>query len=307
MCLQKYLVGLLLLLATGASNARQVVIAFENTLQPSSSLDAMARSQMLVRNMANAGVPQAMFLVKTRGLKAKDKERLKLYSNAGHLLVNAGFNQSLETKADLYVFEIGIIKANRLLRNYAGYKKHIHFSYLHEHGDTSLQQGLKDFLRKRGYKPSYISANPMRGVDAYFDQLYQTKISSNRKVDIVALEQAYVEFVADSLNREDARAFTLLGYSPPQVLVLQENDLAAYFIAALVEQLQRQRWTIIAAERAFSDPLVNPQLHNGFGSNGYINSITGLGDERVAYPRLLGDRKAAVDAYIQQAYPGLLP
>jgi hypothetical protein len=62
--LKKWLLGSLLLLSglisTGMAHARELVIAFDHTLQASTSLDAMARSQMLVRNLATAGVPQAM-------------------------------------------------------------------------------------------------------------------------------------------------------------------------------------------------------------------------------------------------------
>ena len=290
----------------GSAYARELVIAFDNTLQPSTSLDAMARSQMLVRNMATAGVPQAMFLVKTKGLDQKGRARLSLYSDKGHLLVNAGHGQGLVTKSDLYAYEISILKANRLLRPYRGYKKYVHFSYLHEHGDANLQRSLAHFLRERGYRPAFTGANAGRGVDQYLDQLYHKKVRANRAVDMAALEQAYVELMSESLAREDALAFNLLGYSPKQVLVLQENDLAAYFIVALLDKLIDQGWKIIPAEQALTDPIANPIAANGWGANGYINSITRLGDQRVAYPRVLGARKIALDSFLQSRIPGFI-
>lgn len=289
-----------------SSYARELVIAFENTLQPSTSLDAMARSQMLVRNMATAGVPQAMFLIKTKGIDQKDEARLALYSDKGHLLVNAGHDHSLVSKSDLYVYEIGILKANRILQSYSGYKQHVHFSYLHESGDVNLQRGLAEFLQERGYHPAFTGFNSWRGADQYLDQLYQKKISSNRHVDMAALESAYVDFILQSLTQQDALAFNLLGYSPRQILVLQENDLAAYFIVALVDRLLEQGWTITAAERALDDPIVNPIGANGWGANGYLNSITRLRDEPVAYPRVLGERKAQINAFLQTRVPGLV-
>lgn len=308
--LKKWLLASLLftsgMINTGAICARELVIAFDHTLQASTSLDAMARSQMLVRNLATAGVPQAMFLIKTKGVDQKDKARLALYSDKGHLLVNAGHGHSLVTKSDLYVYEIGILKANRILQDYSGYKKHVHFSYLHEFGDANLQQGLIEFLQERNYRPAFTGVNSMRGVDQYLNQLYQKKISSNRSVDMAALESAYVDFIAQSLIKEDAKAFTILGYSPRQVLVLQENDLAAYFIVALVDRLVEQGWTMIAAERAQDDPIANPIAANGWGANGYLNSITGLRDERVIYARVLGERKAAVDNFLQNRMPGFI-
>jgi hypothetical protein len=308
--LKKWLLGSLLLLSglisTGMAHARELVIAFDHTLQASTSLDAMARSQMLVRNLATAGVPQAMFLIKTKGADQKDKARLALYSDKGHLLVNAGHGHSLVTKSDLYVYEIGIMKANRILQAYSGYKKHVHFSYLHEFGDANIQRELADFLQERGYRPAFTGVNAMRGVDQYLDQLYQKKIRSNRAVNMASLEGAYIDLITQSLVQEDAKAFNVLGYSPRQVLVLQENDLAAYFIVALVDRLVAQGWTIIAAERAMNDPIANPIAANRWGANGYLNSITRLPDERVAYARVLGERKTAVDNFLQNRIPGFI-
>ena len=308
--LKKWLLGSVFLmcgLSTSALvSARELVIAFEHCLQGSTSLDAMARSQILVRNLATAGVPQAMFLIKTKGVDQKDKTRLALYSDKGHLLVNAGHGHTLVTKSDLYAYEIGILKANRILQAYPGYKQHVHFSYLHEQGDVNIQRGLADFLQERGYRPAFTGVNSMRGVDQYLDQLYQKKISSNRAVDMAALERAYVDLIVQSLAQEDAKAFNLLGYSPRQVLVLQENDLAAYFVVALVDRLVEQGWTMIAAERALDDPIANPIAANGWGANGYLNSITRLNDQPVAYPRVLGERKTQVDSFLQTRVPKLL-
>jgi hypothetical protein len=266
----------------------------------------MARSQMLVRNLATAAVPQAMFLIKTKGIDQKDKARLAVYSDKGHLLVNAGHGHSLVTKSDLYAYEIGILKANRILQAYPGYKKHVYFSYLHEFGDANIQRGLAEFLQERGYRPAFTGVNSMRGVDEYLDQLYQKKIRSNRPVNMAVLESVYVDLIAQSLAQEDAKAFNLLGYSPRQVLVLQENDLAAYFIVALVDRLIEQGWTMIAAERALDDPIANPIAANRWGANGYVNSITRLPDELVAYARVLGERKTRVDIFLQSRIPGLL-
>lgn len=308
--LKKWLLGSFLLISglanTGMVYARELVIAFDHTLQASTSLDAMARSQMLVRNLATAGVPQAMFLIKTKGVDQKDKARLALYSDKGHLLVNAGHGHSLVTKSDLYVYEIGIMKANRILQGYSGYKKHVHFSYLHEFGEANIQRELADFLQERGYRPAFTGVNAMRGVDQYLDQLYQKKIRSNRAVNMAALESAYVDFIAQAVSQEDIKAFNLLGYSPRQVLVLQENDLAAYFIVALIDRLVEQGWTIISAERAMDDPIVNPIAANRWGANGYLNSITRLPDERVAYARVLGERKTVVDSFLQNRIPGFI-
>lgn len=286
--------------------ARELVIAFENTLQPSTSLDAMARTQMLVRNLQTAGVAQAMFLVQLTELGEKNRARLALYSDKGHLLVNAGANNHLVTNSDLYGYEVAILKTNRLLQRYSGYKKHVHFSYLHEVGDTRIQKGLIDFLQERNYRPAFTHFSAERGVDAYLDQLYQKKIRTNRRVDMAALEQAYVDLMLQAVTRQDAAAFNVLGYSPRQTLVIQENDLAAYFIVALVDELIAQGWTMMAAEQLLSDPIANPLYLQGWSANSVWPTVTGLPDIPVAYPRVLGARKTAIDNFLHSRVPGLV-
>ncbi len=286
--------------------ARELVLAYENSLQPSTSLDGVARSQMLVNNLANAGVSQAMFLVKTRGLDDKARRRLALYSERGQLLVNAGHGQSLVAKADLYFYEIEILKADRILRPYGSYDRHVNFSYLHEVGDSVLQSGLAQFLRERGFKPAYTSTNPWRGADAYLDQLYQQRVRSNRPVDMAALETLYVDLVESMLLAQAGEALLQLGYAPPQVLVLQETDLAAYFAAAVVERLVARGFRPMPAQRAMDDPLLNPLVSYGFGANSYWPVVTAMPDPRTAYARVLGERKSQLDKLIYQQVPELL-
>lgn len=293
-------------LLCASSSARELVLAFENTLQDSTSLDAKARSQMLLRNLKMAEVPQAMFLIKTENMGAKNRERVALYSDNGHLLVNAGHNHNLVSKSDLYAYEIGILKANRMLAPFAGYKKHIHFSYLHESGDFNIQRGLTDFLRERGYQPAFTGFIPARGIDTYLDQLYQKKIRNNRRVDMAALEKTYIQLMTEPLLRQDEFLFNMLGYSPRQVLVVQENDLAAYFIVGLVDKLVARGWKVVAAEKALHDPIANPIANAGWGGNGYLHGLTGLPDLRIAYPRVLGARQAGIDRLLQKQVPGFI-
>lgn len=303
---QLFIVAVVFVFSVLPVQARELVIAFENTLQGSTSLDAMARSQMLVRNLKMAGVPQAMFLIKTEHSNAKNRQRVALYSEHGHLLVNAGHNHSLVSKGDLYAYEIGILKANRWLAPFSGYKKHVHFSYLHEVGDTNIQRGLIEFLRTRGYRPAFTGFNPARGIDTYLDQLYQKKIRKNRSVDMAALEQAYIQLLLQPLQQQDEYLYNMLGYSPRQVLVIQENDLAAYFIVGVVDELIARGWTMVAAEKALSDPVLNPMAHGGWGANGYLHGLTGLPELPVAYPRLIGARQVEVDRVLNLVVPGFV-
>src|SRR5215203_4501187 len=103
-----------LLFFASANNvcAKEIVLAFDKTLSRSTSLDGMARAQMIVRNLAKVDVNQSMFLIRTKDINPKTIDRLKFYDDAGQLIVNAGAKYSLYTRSSPYVYEIDILKAD---------------------------------------------------------------------------------------------------------------------------------------------------------------------------------------------------
>jgi hypothetical protein len=286
--------------------AAQVVLVFDNTLQGASSLQTRTRSQMLVRNLATVEVKQAGFLIDTYGLKEEDEDRLALYSDAGHLLINAGHNDSLVSYKKIYQMQVNVLKADAWLQPYLGYKKHVHLDWLNETTEPIARQDMIHFLQEHQFKPASSGATQMRAVDEYINQLYQKRKKLNKSVNMQNLEKAYVKLIVKDLELQDAYASFTLGYSPIQILTLQENDLAAYFVIGLVDELNKQGWQVVEAEKAFSDPVANAYGFFGFATNTYWKSVAPFIDDTVSYPRVIGDRKTKVDQVLQQYIPEIL-
>lgn len=259
-----------------ASDAQEIVLAFTDTLGRSASLDGTARSKMLIRNMARADVNQAMFLIKTKNVTTNTIDRLDFYEETGQLLVNAGHNLSMEHRQKNYGYPIDIMKANGVLEPYSHYHKHVNAPYLYGHTDPELIQQLQLFLTEHNYLPTYITT---RVHDEYMDKLYQLRILSGRTVDMRTLEKAYVNMIMDAVTRYDAKAYMMLGFSPRQVLLLHENDLAAYCIVGLIDELNKKGFRVIAPEKVFTDPVSNPFFVSGFSPKTYMPYITGLPEE----------------------------
>jgi len=259
------------------SYSQEIVLAFTDTLGKSTSLDGTARSKMLIKNMARADVKQAMFLIKTKNVTASTIDRLDFYDETGQLLVNAGHNFSIEHRQKSYAYPIDIMKANGILESYSHYHKHINFPYFNGYSNLELLQQLQTFLIEHDYLPTYITT---RVHDEYMDHLYQLRIFNGRTVDIRQLEKAYVNMVVDAVTTYDAKAHMMLGFSPRQVLLLHENDLAAYCIVGVIDELTKKGFKIIAPEKVFTDPISNPFFKSGFSANGYMSYITGLPEEK---------------------------
>lgn len=257
------------------SYAQEIVLAFDDTLGRSTSLDGTARTKMLIRNMARADVNQAMFLIKSKTITPNTVERVMYYDETGQLLVNAGHNYHMELRPKSYIFPIDIMKANAALEPYANYHKHVNFPYLYDGGDPELVKQLQDYLREHNYVPTYITT---RVHDEYMNQLYQARTLSGRTVDIRQLEKAYTKMILDAVLAYDVKARTLLGFSPRQVLLLHENDLAAYCIVGVIDALNAKGFKVISPEKVFTDPIVNPFFVSGFSAKSYMPYLTHMPD-----------------------------
>lgn len=297
---------LISLLIISNSHAAQVVLMFDNSLQDGTSLQARTRSQMLVRNLATVDVKQVGFLIDTYDLKEEDEDRLALYSDAGHLLINAGHNDSLVSNKKIYKMQVNILKADAWLQPYLGYKKHVHIDWLNETKDQFAREDMIRFLQKHEFKSASSGATKMRAVDEYINHLYQKRKKLNKSVDMQKLQKAYTNILVKDLELQDAYASFTLGYSPVHILTLQENDLAAYFIIGLVDELNKQGWQVVGVEKMMSDPIANAYGFFGFATNSYWKSIAPFMDDAVSYPRVIGDRKIHVDQVLQQYIPEIL-
>jgi peptidoglycan-N-acetylglucosamine deacetylase len=281
----KYFSALLFVVSQlfSSAYARDIALAFDDTLARASSLDGSARTKMLISGMARADVKQAMFLVNSKNITANTVERMMHYDATGQLIVNAGHSYSLLHRAKNYGFPIDIMKANAALELYANYHQHITHPYLYGGGDAVLVQQLQRYLAEHNYLPIYITTQVH---DQYMNRLYQQRIASGRSVDIRALEKAYVNMIVDKVLAYDASAYLRLGASPRQVLLLHENDLAAYCIMGLIDALTAQGFKVIAPEKVFSDPVLNPYFSSQFSANLLTRYLTGLPAAKREWPYL---------------------
>jgi hypothetical protein len=277
--LHQNVITVLLLLASVFSArcyAQEIVLAFEDTLGHSTSLDGTARTKMLIRNMERADVKQAMFFIKTKNITPNTIERMMYYDETGQLIVNAGHNYSMLHQAKSFGYPIDIMKANAALEAYTNYHKHVHFPYLYDGSDPQFLPQLQNFLAEHNYSPTYVTTHVH---DEYMNYLYGLRTKSGRVVDIRQLEKAYTKMIVDEVVAYDAKARTMLGFSPRQVLLLHENDIAAYCIVGAIDALNARGFKFISPEKVFTDPVNNPYFGSGFSAVSYMPYLTGMPDK----------------------------
>ena len=286
--------------------AQEIVIAFQNTLSPSTTLDGTARTKMLIRNMARADVKQAMFLIRTKTITPNTLERMMYYDETGQLLVNAGHSYSALHAPKNFGFPIDIMKANAALSDYENYHKHVFFPYLYDGKNAELLEQLRNYLTEHSYSPTYVTT---RVHDEYMNRLYHERMVTGRSVDIRQLEKAYTKMIVDAVTAYDAKARTILGFSPRQVLLLDENDIAAYCIVGAIDALLAKGFKVISPQKVFNDPVMNPFFSSGFSAVSYMPFITGIADSEYEWNPVANkkDETEVQNYLIEQGLQSLLP
>ena len=102
----------------------------------------------------------------------------------------------------------------------------------------------------------------------------------------------------DYITFYDEIAQKALGRSPKHVLLLHENDLAAFFLIDLIQHIRDQNWTIISSLDPFSDPISQIEPDTLFNGQGRVAALAhALGMEKRDLVHETGD-EVYLDAYL---------
>lgn len=218
--------------------------------QPLQTLSGRDRAERLLSSLRQARVPQAAFFVNSVRLHGERRTRILKYAHAGHLIANHTHTHPELNVTDDKTYVRDIKTADAWLRSLPGFTRWFRFPYLREGETQEKRDEVRITLNRLGYANAYITIN---NYDWYMDVLYQQAVREGRDIDYQALERVYVQVLADSVEYYDQMAHDVLGRSPKHVLLLHENDLAAFFVRPLVEHLRSLGWTIISPRDAYQD------------------------------------------------------
>ena len=230
------------------------------------------RSKRLVEALSRAGVDEALFFVRTKGLDEHGDEgeaRLWRYVDAGHMLGNHSHAHMWMRRTDADVYVAGVKQAQNRLSVYENVLPLFRYPYLDEGRDPEKRTKVRTALKEMGLSNGYVTVD---NYEWYMDVLAaEAKVAG--KVDMDALERAYVELMIQSIEFYDGIALEALGRSPKHVLLLHENDLAALFVDELVLALKEKGWRIVPASEAYHDPIAGTEPETRFNGQGRVAAI----------------------------------
>lgn len=247
------------LASPAAAQEKRIALTFDDVPRGEGAwLTPDQRTKMLIAALKKSGVKQAAFFVTPGNLLEKygegGEKRIKAYVRAGHVIANHTFvhPQLSALTANAYLDDID--RADRWLKDRPGFRRWFRYPYLNEgRQDKEKRDAVRVGLAKRGYRNGYVTAESS---DWFIESMASDAVKAGKAIDRDALRNLYVESHVQAANFYDALAIKTLGRSPAHVMLLHENDVAAYYIGDLVSALKADGWTIITADEAYADPLL---------------------------------------------------
>lgn len=233
--------------------ALEMVLVFSQLQESVTNLYPQTRTRMILGHLRRFDVEEVGVMVRTRDLrKAAIKDKVKAYSDAGHLLINQGHNYHLFTRPDLRRYQVDLLRGHGQLSAYASYRGHTYLRELEYSANQDSRGELERFSRARGLVPVFVD---LRVQDNVLNYLYQQAVSRRRQLDMGQLQDAWVELLWPQLVEAWYEQLALGG--GPLVLVLEEHDLTAYFLPGLMERMQAVGGRFVAPSVYFAPA---PQL-----------------------------------------------
>jgi peptidoglycan-N-acetylglucosamine deacetylase len=266
-----FVFAILLLAITPAYAQKRIALSFDDIPRTKGAFfTPEERTIKLIAALRLAKVKQAAFFLNPGSLSTPDgqggEKRIAAYVAAGHVIANHS-NSHLHLKDSSAQDYLADIDAAALwLKGRAGYRPWFRFPYLDEGADDKVKRdAVRVGLAERKLRNGYVTAD---GADYNLEALTVQAVKDGKAMDMEALRRLYITTQMSAVAYHDELARRTIGRSPAHVLLLHETDIAALFIADLVDELHLHGWTIISTDEAFADPIakVMPDVPYAYGT-----------------------------------------
>ena len=163
-----------------------------------------------------------------------------------------------------------IDRAADILDTFKGTAPVFRFPYLDQGRTPEKRDLIHQGLAARGLSNGYVTVD---NYDWYMNALVREAVEASHEIDMEVLKRTYVALMLSSINFYDSIARATLDRTPPHILLLHENDLAALFIDDLVRAIREQGWQVIPALQAYDDPIARTAPDTTFNGQGRVAAI----------------------------------
>ena len=193
---------------------------------------------------------------------------LTRWLEAGHTLGNHTAQHRDLNKVSASEYTEGIVQgeatAAPLLRARGDSLRYFRYPYLHAGDTVEKKETVEAFLDERGYTVAPVTFDNDEWV---FARAYLRAAERGDSTLMAEVGPAYVSFMEDVAAHFETWSAEVVGYEPPQILLVHANLLNADYFAEVAAMLRRRGYRFVTLDEAMRDPIHTTP--NGYvGENG---------------------------------------
>jgi hypothetical protein len=243
----------LLLIFTFNTYATEMSITMDDfNLREKTLLSPEKRNERILETLKKSEIKGALYVAAKFIESEADKNLLKAWGEAGHMIGNHTFNHiPFDSKVTAEEEIREIIKAEDILKSFSGFKKSFRFPMLTE-GDTAEKRDqVRTWLRHQDYTVGSVTIDTS---DWYIDQRMREKIAKDPKTDLKKYRSYYLNHLWENAQYYNDLSKRVLGREVKHTLLVHFNLLNAIFLGDALAMFKSRGWKLIDAEEAFKDP-----------------------------------------------------
>lgn len=253
------------------------------------------RAVALIASLESVAAPAVVHFVTPRGWQRPGgRARIETYAAAGHLIANHTDTHPWLSRSDAATYLADIDAAADHLAGIANQRPWFRFPFLDEGRPIEKRDAVRAGLAARGLANGYVTID---NYDWYLQDVWTKAVRDGATVDLDALKSVYLEMILGAAGFYDQVGRDALGHRPAHVLLLHENDLAAYFVDDLVIALRADGWEIISPDEAYDDPVAGVQTKTLIANQGHVAALAidlGRPPRTLDHPAINEDAKDAM-------------
>ncbi|MGH9903430.1 MAG: polysaccharide deacetylase family protein, partial [Pyrinomonadaceae bacterium] len=216
----------------------------------------------------------------------------------GHIIANHSYSHHYyhSSKVGLEAYSQDVLRGEEVIRGLRNFRKLFRFPYLKEGNTVEKRDGMRAFLRERGYRNGHVTIDAS---DWYVDQRMSSRLAKDPAADVTPYRDFYLKHLWERSLFYDDLARKVLGRGVRHTLLLHHNVLNGLFLGDVLRMYQDKGWKLIDAAEAFNDPVYRSSPNTLPAGESLVWALakeTGKFDGLLRYPGEDGEyEKAAMD------------
>ena len=214
-----------------------------------------SRTRSLLRALSESKTPLTAFVIGKNCPELTFEQRraiLRQWQDAGATLGNHTFSHRSLNQIPVEEYEQDILREERELRVITGKPTRWFRSPFLQTGATlAAKQDLENFLASHGYRQGVVTLD---NSDWLFANVYADALDRGDHVLVKRIRTEYIPYLESIVTFFERRSREVIGYEPPQVLLLHANRLNTDFMPKILALFRSRGYRFVTLDEATADP-----------------------------------------------------